>query len=100
MTCNDRLYVQPVFAWVAIGVAAALYIGDAEGCLSTFDRLIDGDNPHFRLDGCVMSYGAQVQDLPLHFMDQTLLLPVVVEHTVDERSPLYGETWGGGGGLG
>jgi hypothetical protein len=33
----------------------------------------------------------QVQDLPLHFQDKTLLLPVVVEHTVDERSPLYGE---------
>jgi hypothetical protein len=32
----------------------------------------------------------QVQDLPLHFMDSTLLLPVVVEHTIDERSPLYG----------
>lgn len=73
-----------------------MYVGDAEGCLSTFARLPDVDNPHFRLDGCVMSYGAQVQDLPLHFMDQTLLLPVVVEHTVDERSPLYGETLGGG----
>lgn len=35
---------------------------------------------------------SQVQDLPLHFLDATLLLPVVVEHTIDERSPLYGET--------
>jgi hypothetical protein len=34
----------------------------------------------------------QVQDLPLHFQDETLLLPVVVEHTIDERSPLYGTT--------
>jgi Inward rectifier potassium channel C-terminal domain len=31
-----------------------------------------------------------VQPLPLHYLDETLLLPVVVEHTIDERSPLYG----------
>eukprot|EP00775_Hariotina_reticulata_P012503 gene12503-12638_t len=31
-----------------------------------------------------------VQPLPLHYLDATLLLPVVVEHTIDERSPLYG----------
>lgn len=35
-------------------------------------------------------FSLQVQDLPLHFLDSTLLLPVVVEHTIDERSPLYG----------
>jgi hypothetical protein len=38
-----------------------------------------------------------VQPLPLHYVDATLLLPVVAEHTIDERSPLYGacgaETW-------
>eukprot|EP00879_Flechtneria_rotunda_P009517 GHRR01009961.1.p1 GENE.GHRR01009961.1~~GHRR01009961.1.p1 ORF type:complete len:908 (+),score=299.94 GHRR01009961.1:108-2726(+) len=34
----------------------------------------------------------QVQPLPLHYLDATLLLPVVVEHTIDERSPLYGHT--------
>jgi hypothetical protein len=33
-----------------------------------------------------------VQDLPLHYLDENMLLPVVVEHTVDERSPLYGHT--------
>jgi len=33
-------------------------------------------------------------------MDATLLLPVVVEHTIDERSPLYGEHQGGGGWMG
>jgi hypothetical protein len=44
-----------------------------------------------------LSTTPQVQDLPLHFMDQTLLLPVVVEHTVDERSPLYGKMLMGGG---
>lgn len=32
-----------------------------------------------------------VQQINLHYLDATLLLPVVVEHTVDERSPLYGE---------
>jgi hypothetical protein len=36
----------------------------------------------------------QVQALPLHFNDPTLLLPVVVEHTIDERSPLYGALGG------
>ena len=33
-----------------------------------------------------------VQDLPLNYTDKFMLLPVVVEHTVDERSPLYGHT--------
>lgn len=31
-----------------------------------------------------------VQELELRHLDATLLLPVVVEHTIDERSPLYG----------
>ena len=33
-----------------------------------------------------------VQDLPLTYSDKAMLLPVVVEHSVDERSPLYGHT--------
>jgi hypothetical protein len=33
-----------------------------------------------------------VQELPLHYYDHNMLLPVVVEHTIDERSPLYGHT--------
>lgn len=32
-----------------------------------------------------------VQPLVLHYLDTNLLLPVVVEHTIDERSPLYGK---------
>lgn len=35
------------------------------------------------------------QELKLDYLDQTLLLPVVVEHTIDERSPLYGLTQAG-----
>jgi hypothetical protein len=34
----------------------------------------------------------QVQELQLLFNDPALLLPVVIEHTLDERSPLYGHT--------
>jgi len=30
--------------------------------------------------------------LTLHHYDRSLLVPVVVEHTIDERSPLYGHT--------
>ncbi len=33
-----------------------------------------------------------LQELPLHHYDTSLLTPVVAEHTVDERSPLYGHT--------
>lgn len=32
------------------------------------------------------------QELPLSYRDPSLLMPVVVEHTIDERSPLYGHT--------
>eukprot|EP00882_Tetradesmus_deserticola_P015111 GHRQ01016088.1.p1 GENE.GHRQ01016088.1~~GHRQ01016088.1.p1 ORF type:complete len:387 (+),score=150.80 GHRQ01016088.1:751-1911(+) len=45
---------------------------------------------HTTAEGEVIA--VDVQPLPLHFLDATLLLPVVVEHTIDERSPLYGHT--------
>jgi hypothetical protein len=32
------------------------------------------------------------QELTLSYKDRTLLLPVTIEHTVDERSPLFGHT--------
>ncbi len=33
-----------------------------------------------------------VHELPLTGLDPALLLPVTLEHTVDERSPLWGQT--------
>jgi len=33
-----------------------------------------------------------LQELHINYMDPTLLLPVTVEHTIDERSPLIGHT--------
>jgi len=39
-----------------------------------------------------MPYHVQVQELPLTYWDPAVLLPVVIEHTIDERSPLYGHT--------
>lgn len=47
---------------------------------------------HTTAEGELITVG--VQPLPLHYLDATLLLPVVVEHTIDERSPLYGATRG------
>jgi hypothetical protein len=44
---------------------------------------------HTTAEGELITCG--VQPIPLHYLDATLLLPVVVEHTIDERSPLYGE---------
>ncbi|WIA36749.1 hypothetical protein OEZ86_008018 [Tetradesmus obliquus] len=45
---------------------------------------------HTTAEGELIPVG--VTPLPLHYLDATLLLPVVVEHTIDERSPLYGHT--------
>eukprot|EP00967_Tisochrysis_lutea_P019103 scaffold21684_cov18-Tisochrysis_lutea.AAC.2 len=33
-----------------------------------------------------------LQELRIDYLDPTLLLPVCVEHTIDERSPLHGHT--------
>lgn len=33
-----------------------------------------------------------MQELRIDYMDPTLLLPITVEHTIDERSPLQGHT--------
>jgi hypothetical protein len=33
-----------------------------------------------------------LQELRISYLDPTLLLPVVVEHAIDERSPLAGHT--------
>lgn len=40
----------------------------------------------------VVPLAAQVQELNIHKLDASLLLPAVIEHNIDERSPLAGKT--------
>ena len=35
----------------------------------------------------------RIEELDLGYIDGMLLLPLVVEHTIDERSPIYGHTY-------
>ena len=35
----------------------------------------------------------RIEELDIGYIDGMLLLPLVVEHTIDERSPLYGHTY-------
>lgn len=35
----------------------------------------------------------RIEELELGYIDGMLLLPLVVEHTIDERSPIYGHTY-------
>ena len=35
----------------------------------------------------------RIEDLDIGYIDGMLLLPLVVEHGIDERSPLYGHTY-------
>lgn len=35
----------------------------------------------------------RIEELDIGYIDGMLLLPLVVEHSIDERSPLYGHTF-------
>ncbi len=35
----------------------------------------------------------RIEELDIGYIDGMLLLPLVVEHSIDERSPLYGHTY-------